>query len=543
MARAIVSLEFGPRRIEQRQNAEERPGALLVGAGDADGPVAFGGELVDDLVRLRQIVALDLAEAEDDLRRALGDVERLARLLHDRRLGALAHRIEGNVLRLSVVVQHGFVLQAGHHREVDRVLIRLPRRERGGEDHRLRIGTAPGLRLAEGELVLGERAGLVRAQDVDAGHLLDRLQPGDDRLLLRQPLRAERHRHRQHRRHRHRHRGDEQDQHELGEPQEVGAAHQLDADQDGRQHNRDDDQEVADAHHRLLEVRDGAGALHQLGGASEEGVAAGRGSDRDHLALLDDGAGVGRIAGLLADRQRLAGERRLIDAEVVALQQLAVRRHDVADVEAHDVAGNEGLRLHFLPGAVAQRARLHRQRTLQRIEGVRSLVLLPEAENGVEHQQRRDDDEIAPVPHDQRHQRRRLDHPGDRSPEKAEEDGELALLFLFEGVRAVLAEALCRLRRGQPLCRIDRQRLERILDGHRVGSVGLLRHLGSPPCRTPAVASRAGPPHVSCYERLIGAKSATTGAVTRSSASCAPRPLRMARSAAPWTGSAHRLFG
>ncbi len=131
-----------PWRIEQRQDVEERPGALLVGACDADGPVAFGGELVDDLVRLRQIVALDLAQlADDDLRRALGDAERLARLLHDRRLGALAHRIEGNVLRLSVGVQHGFVLQAGHHREVDRVLIRLPRRERGGEDHRLCIAS------------------------------------------------------------------------------------------------------------------------------------------------------------------------------------------------------------------------------------------------------------------------------------------------------------------------------------------------------------------------------------------------------------------
>jgi hypothetical protein len=43
-------------------------------------------------------------------------------------------------------------------------------------------------RLAEGEPVLRQSAGLVGAQHVDPGKLLDRDQTGNDRLQPRQPL-------------------------------------------------------------------------------------------------------------------------------------------------------------------------------------------------------------------------------------------------------------------------------------------------------------------------------------------------------------------
>ncbi len=45
------------------------------------------------------------------------------------------------------------------------------------------------------------------------------------------------------------------------------------------------DQVVTDGQYRLLEVRHGAGALHQPGGASEQGIGAGGGDQRDHLTL------------------------------------------------------------------------------------------------------------------------------------------------------------------------------------------------------------------------------------------------------------------
>ena len=54
------------------------------------------------------------------------------------------------------------------------------------------------LNLAEGQLVLGQRARLVAAQDVHAGHLLDGDEARHDRLHPRELLGADRHRHGQH---------------------------------------------------------------------------------------------------------------------------------------------------------------------------------------------------------------------------------------------------------------------------------------------------------------------------------------------------------
>ncbi len=48
----------------------------------------------------------------------------------------------------------------------------------------LRIGLAKRDGFSEGQLVLGESAGLVRAEDIDAGQFLNGLQSGDDGLLL-----------------------------------------------------------------------------------------------------------------------------------------------------------------------------------------------------------------------------------------------------------------------------------------------------------------------------------------------------------------------
>ena len=69
--------------------------------------------------------------------------------------------------------------------------------------------------LSRRQLRLGQRAGLVRAQHVDAGDLLHGGELGDDGLLLGQLAGAQRHGDRQDRRHGHRHRSHDQDQHEL----------------------------------------------------------------------------------------------------------------------------------------------------------------------------------------------------------------------------------------------------------------------------------------------------------------------------------------
>ena len=60
-----------------------------------------------------------------------------------------------------------------------------------------------------------------------------------------------------------------------------------------------------------------------------------------HLALLDDAARVGLVADLLRHRQRLAGQRRLVDRGVVAGDQAQVRGDDRAEADLDDVAGDE----------------------------------------------------------------------------------------------------------------------------------------------------------------------------------------------------------
>ena len=74
---------------------------------------------------------------------------------------------------------------------------------------------ADGVGIAQGELVLGQGPGLVRAEHVHPGQLLDGHQPADDGLLRGEHPGPDRHRHRQHRRHRHGDGGHGEDEGEL----------------------------------------------------------------------------------------------------------------------------------------------------------------------------------------------------------------------------------------------------------------------------------------------------------------------------------------
>ena len=123
-----------------------------------------------------------------------------------------------------------------------------------GQQHGLRLRAGPRFDVAQRQLVLRERAGLVRTQDVHAGHLLDGLQPGDDHLAGRQQLGPQGHGHREDGRHRHRHGGHQEDQHELGHPQHGLAARELNEHQDGGQHDGHENEEIADPQDGLLEV-------------------------------------------------------------------------------------------------------------------------------------------------------------------------------------------------------------------------------------------------------------------------------------------------
>jgi hypothetical protein len=202
---------------------------------------------------------------------------------------------------------------------------------------------------------------------------------------------------------------------------------------------------------------------------------------------------VGRIAHLLGHRQGFAGERRLVDADVVALDQGHVGRHDLAQPEAHHVARHQGGGIDRRPGPVALHMGFRRQALFKRRQGVGSLALLPKADAGVVKQQNQDDGEVDPVSDQQGQDRRHFDHPRDRPPKIGEQLAQQALFFRDNRVRPVFLQALLRLIASQPR-RGGLQGLELIFDRNGLGvaisrcgarrSSGLrpvVRH-GVPPC-------------------------------------------------------------
>ena len=148
------------------------------------------------------------------------------------------------------------VLQAAEHRQVDRVLVLGARGQRRLEDHLLGGGSGDREGLAQRQLVLRQRAGLVRAEQVHARQFLDGHQPADDRLPLGEDAGPDRHRDGQYRRHRHRDGRHRQHQGKLEGGNHVVAAeqgHRQDQEDEG---DGDDDEEVADLQDGALEVAD-----------------------------------------------------------------------------------------------------------------------------------------------------------------------------------------------------------------------------------------------------------------------------------------------
>jgi hypothetical protein len=382
------------RRVEHRQDAEQRPAfAAVARARDGERPVSPAGEVGDGLFDRAGDVGGGLRERDDRLRRSLRHRERRSLRTYDRRLGPLRYRIERNEIGTAVGVERMGVLERRDDRAVDGVAVAGLGGERRGEDDVLRILRRQEDRLAQGELILGQRTGLVRTEDVDPGHLLDRRQPRDDRLLSRQGQGAQRHGDREYRRHRHRDRGDQQDQHELQDVQCVrhtpivgddDVAIDAHGDHDQRQHHGDRDQEISDLQHRLLGVAHCAGAGDELGGAAEEGVRASGDDHAAHRALFHYAAGISLIAGPPGDGERLAGQGSLVDEEVSFSDQAQVGGNDGAESDVDNVSRHQGGRIDGGDLSVAQRCGLERQAFLQRGERVRGLHVLPELEAGVE---------------------------------------------------------------------------------------------------------------------------------------------------------------
>ena len=471
-------------RIEHRQDAEERPcRAGVVGARDGEGAIASFGKIGDGLFNPGGHVGRRLREGDDRLRGAFGDRERRSLCVGNGRLRAFRYRIEWNEVGLTVGLQRVGVLERRDDRAVDGIAVVGFGGERAGEHDLLCSLGRDQDRLAHGELVLGQRAGLVRAQDIDAGHFLDGGEPRYDRLLLGQRERAQRHGDREHRGHRNRDRSNQQDQHELQDVQCIRQSPLVGDDDfpiDAHRHHDQSkshgerDQEVSDLQHRLLRVAHCPGAGHQLGGAPEKRVGAGGDHHRVHLPLFDDAARIRLLAQLLGDRKRFARQRSLVDLDVSASDEAKVGGNDDAEADVDDVARDQGRRVNSLIFTVASCRCLERETLLQGRKRVRRLHILPKFETGVEYQQACDDEEVVPAAEKGRYDGGGLDHVGDRAGEIVQDALCQAHLLLGQGVGSVLGKSLANGLLRKALVRRHLQSRQHLLDrdGLKIGAAG-----------------------------------------------------------------------
>jgi len=219
-----------------------------------------------------------------------------------------------------------------------------------------------------------------------------------------------------------------------------------------------DDAEVADGREHELEVAHVVGAVHQVRRLAEECVHAGGDDDGLDLSLLHGGAREDTLPRVLVDGQRLAGQRRLVDLERVALKQPGVGGDDVTELDADDVTGHEDGRVLLLPLAVPEHLGLGREARHERGRRVAGVVLLDEADGGVDEEEDDDADEVLPVgrlpsavgEHDG-HDGGCLHDPGERVPHEAQELEQLALRLLLQLVGTEDLEPVLALRAGEPL--------------------------------------------------------------------------------------------
>ena len=121
-----------------------------------------------------------------------------------------------------------------------------------------------------------------------------------------------------------------------------------------------------------------AGAEHRGAAGEDEALDVG---DRRRVGTHDIGAA--------DDRVDLAGERRVVDAQLRRVDQARIRRDEVALLDDHEVAGDQGARIDLVHLPVADHLGLGREHVPERLDGLLGAVLLDEREDRVD----QDDDD------------------------------------------------------------------------------------------------------------------------------------------------------
>jgi len=329
-----------PGRVEERDQSQELPGPVVPPPGHAQRPESLSGEIVGVRVHRFGECRVGRAQAQHHLGRTLGEIP-LFPVAARQDLAAFADRVERREVVDPIAVQRARFRQRAEHSRIDGVRLVAVRGQRCRQQHALRVGVAERGYPSHRELVLGQGAGLVGAEHVHTRHLLDGDQPRDDGFHARELLGADGHGYGQYRRQCHGDGGDGEDQREADGLQHRVVPEQGDHHDQRYQGKRPENQEIADAQHRPLEMGAGPGLLHQPGRMAEEGLHAGGRHHAGHLALFGRRPGIGGVAELFVHRQGLTGQRGLVHAQVAALRQVQVGRDDVAHAHRDDVARHQ----------------------------------------------------------------------------------------------------------------------------------------------------------------------------------------------------------
>ena len=192
-------------------------------------------------------------------------------------------------------------------------------------------------------------------------------------------------------------------------------------------------------------MADGVRLLHQLRRLAEVGFLACGIDHCANFALADDRTGKYCVAGFALGGQRLSCQRGLIHLHRVAVQQSRIRRHNIAQAHADDVARHQLTRRWVDPLPIPFHPSVARQFGFQGGDGVARLAFFPESDHGVGHQQQKDDEKIRPVSDYARQNHRYFDHPGDGPPKIREEFQERIGFLFFNLIRPILRQPVLRL--------------------------------------------------------------------------------------------------
>ena len=423
---AAVGGNLGVGAARQRQHAQGLIGHGLVGCHELGAALLSQG---DDLIALVDMCA----QANHHVGRALGVLLVLAVQGLDDHRHHLAARVERGLAHARVlgsqtsktslagIVDKCALGRLAHGLAQLLVPLGIGAQRHAGQE--LFLGRSE-LVLDDGHLVLGKRAGLVRADGLRAAERLDSRKLADNRLALGHLGYAERKDDG--------HDGDqalgdggdgERDGDHKGVEQgsRVGkdVTHAVtddvdtkDDDADDDNHNGKDAAELGELHLQRCELFLGLGK--SAGNLAHLGVHAGADHDGATATVHHGGAHVAHVlavaerhvvgargklnhVGVLLDRHGLAGECGLFDLHRGALEDAAVGRDRVARLEHNHVTGHElGARqVHEL--AVAQHLGLRRAHFLQGLEGLLALGFLDHAQHRVDDNDEHDDGDVGKI--------------------------------------------------------------------------------------------------------------------------------------------------